>query len=109
MKRGERRRLEREEKKKKAVYNLTREQLEDLMIKTQREALAAGSFNLLLGIPVKVLKEEYWPKSYEKKLPKFIDQVFDYYEKLQNKELDEKELHALLKEFGGIELRKNER
>ena len=107
MKRGERRRLEKLEKKKKAVYNLTREQLEELLVGVQREALAAGSFNLLLAIPVKVLKEHYWPKTHQKRIPEFVDYVLDYYEKLQKKELDEEELRAYLKEFGGVELQKN--
>ena len=43
---------------------------------------------LLLTLPLEVLMDHYWPKSYAKRIPEFTEYVLEYYEKWQNDELD---------------------
>lgn len=120
MSRADYRRKNREEQKKKtATYNLTREQMDNMMRETfelmYRDELNAfkqevyeetvnDMLALLLCLPMKVLKEHYWPKSYEKKLPEFIDRVLYLYSQWQDDKLDIEELKKELWKSVGIKL-----
>ena len=59
---------------------------------------------LLLTLPLEVLMNHYWKKTYAKKLPEFLDYVLEYYEKWQEGELDMDELVKDLWEYGGIRM-----
>ena len=84
MERAERRRNAKNEKKeKKATYNLTREQLnhmvherlEDELDHMRQEAMEEAintAMLLLLTLPLKVLMDHYWKKSYTKRMPELI-------------------------------------
>lgn len=107
------------QKAKTATYNLTKEQL-DMMVKEKFELMYRNELDelkkdiyeetvndtlaLLLCLPMKILKESYWPKSYKAKLPGFIDKILDLYSKWQNDEIDIEELKNELWEDVGIKL-----
>ena len=59
---------------------------------------------LLLTLPLEVLMDHYWQKSYAKRIPKFTEQVLEYYERWQNGELDMDKLKEDLWEYGGVRL-----
>lgn len=116
MTRAEMKRAAREEKKRKtATYNLTQDQL-DAMVKEKigkdlerikKEATDEAintAMVLLLTLPLEVLMNHYWKKTYVKKLPEFLDYVLEYYEKWQDGELDMDELVKDLWEYGGIRM-----
>ena len=63
---------------------------------------------LLLTLPLEVLMDHYWPKSYAKKIPEFTNYVLEYYERWQNGELDMDELKEDLWEYGGVRLEAEE-
>lgn len=63
---------------------------------------------LLLTLPLTVLMEHYWKKSYAKRLPKFIELLLEYYEHWQNDELDMEEMKKNLWEYGGVRLEESE-
>ena len=87
MGRAERRRNAKKEKKeRKTTYNLTREQLnnmvhervEDELVRMRQEAMEEAintAMFLLLTLPLKVLMDHYWKKSYTKRMPEFINYV----------------------------------
>lgn len=116
MGRAERRRaLKNEQKAKTATYNLTREQLDamvregigDELDRVKQEAAEEAvntAMVLLLTLPLEVLMDYYWPKSYAKRIPEFTSHVLEYYEKWQNGELDMDKLREDLWEYGGIKL-----
>ena len=116
MGRAERRRnAKNERKEKKATYNLTREQLnhmvhervEDELDHMRQEAMEEAintAMLLLLTLPLKVLMDHYWNKSYTKRMPEFINYVLSYYEQWQKGELDMDELRKELWEYGGVRL-----
>ena len=115
MNRAERRRLREKEKTKTATYNFTKEQLTSMVqaqfgeeLKKARQAAADEAVNtamiLLLTLPLEVLMNHYWQKSYKQKLPEFTGYVLEYYEKWQSGELDMEKLKADLWEYGGIRL-----
>ena len=59
---------------------------------------------LVLTLPLEVLMDHYWQKSYRQRLPGFVDKVLEYYEKWQDGEIDMEDLKKDLWEFGGIKL-----
>ena len=116
MRRAELRRTQRQDKKAKtATYNLTEDQLNAMInekigdklkeVKMQATDDAVNTaMTLLLTLPLEVLMDHYWKKTYAKKIPEFTTHVLDYYNRWQNGELDIDKLKADLWEYGGVRL-----
>lgn len=115
MSRAEIRRKQREEKqKKKKVYNFTEEQLQiyldryfNTQYKKKKDEIFAECMTLTLVLPMEVLMDHYWKKSYQKKIPEFTSHVLEYFSKWENGELDIEELKKDLWEYGGVKLETN--
>lgn len=111
------RRAMREKQKKKKVYTLTQEQIDEIKDQAVQEAIKGvlkqtidEVFILLLAIPMEVLITNYWMKSAKKRIPKFIDDVLYLYKAFENDEITIQELEDDLKEFAGITIQQiNER
>lgn len=113
---AEMRRARKDEKKyKTATYTLTQEQLDKMVrdkiedeLKKVKEEATEDAVNtamvLLLTLPLEVLMDHYWTKSYAKRIPKFTDRVIEYYERWQNGELDMEKLKEDLWNYGGVKL-----
>ena len=107
MTRAEMRRVARETSKKTKTYNLTEEQIR--IIKQEATTTAVNeAMILLLTLPLEVLMDHYWQKTYDKKIPEFTNYVLEYYEMWQNGELDMDKLKQDLWEFGGVKLERSE-
>ena len=116
MNRAEMRRQKREtEKSKTATYNLTQAQLDavidaalgkriDEAKQAATEKAMAQAVTLMLVLPLEVLMDHYWKKSYAKRIPEFTQHVLEYFEKWENGELDMDELKRDLWEYGGVKL-----
>ena len=61
---------------------------------------------LLLTLPLEVLMDHYWPKSYAKKIPEFTNHVLEYYRMYENGEIDMDKLQEDLWVYGGVRLEK---
>ena len=116
MGRAERRRLEKQKGKQVKTYNLTRSQLhnavrqvtEEDLKRIKQEAMEDAintAMTLLLVLPMEVLMDHYWKKTYAKKIPEFTELVLQYYERWQNGELDMDEMKKDLWEYGGVRFR----
>lgn len=111
-KRAELRRTQREEKRANtATYNLTQAQLDAIVsekIAETKQEIYEETINtvmaLVLTLPLEVLMDHYWQKSYRQRLPGFVDKVLEYYGKWQDGEIDMEDLKKDLWEFGGIRL-----
>lgn len=115
-KRAELRRLQREEKKANtATYNLTQAQLDAIVnekigkkIAETKKEIYEDTVNtvlaLVLTLPLEVLMDHYWQKSYRQRLPGFVDKVLEYYEMWQDGKIDMDDLKKDLWEYGGIRL-----
>ena len=113
MSRAERRRAEREKAAKNRTYNFTQEQLDtyifdaiqDRLIQIKKEAAEKATNNamkLLFVLSAEVLMDNFWPKSYQRNIPKFCELLTDYYYKWQIGELDMDEMVKDLELYGGI-------
>lgn len=120
MSRAEMRRTQRSERKSKtATYNLTKSQL-DAMVQEQisgeleriKQEATDDAVNaamiLLLTLPLEVLMDHYWTKSYAKRIPEFTEYILEYYEKWQNGALDMDKLKEDLWVYGGVRLEEKE-
>ena len=81
-------------KRENTTYNLTKAQLDvmvrekigDELIRVKQEATDDAvntAMVLLLTLPLEVLMDHYWTKSYAKRIPKFTERVLEYYERWQ--------------------------
>ncbi len=112
MSRAERRRAQKnDEKSKTATYNFTKAQLDSLIkekiAEVKQEAIDEAvntAMILLLTLPLEVLMDYYWPKSYAKRIPEFTSRVLEYYERWQDGELDMEKLQEDLWKYGGVKL-----
>lgn len=112
--RAEMRRLSRQkEKDSKVRYNFTAEEIDNLvkersaklLEQIQIEALEDGigaAMVLLLTIPMVILRDEYWKKTYKQKLPKFGDQIIDMLNKWEDGEIDLEQLREDIWNDAGI-------
>ena len=101
-------------RKKTPTYNFTQEQLDKIIqdkiadeIEKAKMEAAEYAINqamlLLFVLPMEVLMDHYWVKSYAKKIPEFTEHLLEYYQMWQRDELDMDKMKADLKEYGGIE------
>ena len=113
-----RRQKKQEEKDKTATYNFTKAQLDAVIEKEVRQKLeemrdkatedAIGTAMVLLfTIPMKVLIDHYWTKSYRQKLPKFADYMLEYTNAWRDGELDIDKAREELWEYAGLRLEEN--
>lgn len=107
------------EKRKTATYNLTKAQLDDMVeeavaerINAVKKEAAEEAVNtalvLTLALPLEVLMVNYWKKTYAKRIPKFTEQVLEYYQKWESGEITMEDLQRDLWEYGGVRLEKTE-
>lgn len=112
MGRAERRRLDKTTKKT-GTYNFTKEQLHAVIYNTigddlkkakeeARQEAITVAMSLLFVLPMQVLMEHYWPKTYKKKIPEFTEYLMDYYEKYENGELDYEKIRQDLWDYAGV-------
>lgn len=88
---------------KKAINDSVKDVLETKMDDIVNDMMNT-TMALLLTIPLEVLMDHYWTKSYGKRIPEFTKHVLEYYERWQNGELDMDKLKEDLWEYGGVRL-----
>ena len=62
------------------------------------------AFLYMLAIPLNILVNDYWSKTAKRKAPKFIEEVINLYEAVQNGNVSEKELADLLEDMAGVKI-----
>jgi hypothetical protein len=108
--RAERRR---EQRQKNTRYCLTQAQI-DMMFKERfkREIAEAkveatndainAAMTLLLTLPLEVLMDHYWQKTYARRIPEFTNYILEYYQAWQDGELSMTKLKEDLWIYGGV-------
>lgn len=76
-------------------------------VAAEREAVKAEMMNIMFGIPVMVLRDKYWPKSYHRYLPTFVDHMLRYYEKWDGGLISTKEVKDVLWKDAGMQFDKD--
>lgn len=117
MTRAERRRLEKEQKKdQEKILHLTKNQFRELikeeMEKVKKETTDEAvniAMVLMFALPMKVLMDHFWVKSYERKLPEFTEWMLTYYDQWQLGEIDIENLREEIWEKAGVKLIEEDR
>ena len=119
MNRAERRRQRKADQKSPAKYTFTKEYLRSEVekavkekIQKEKDAITNNEINqdmlILFVLPMEVLMDHYWKKSYAKKIPEFTEHLLEYYESWQNGELDMDKMKQDLWEYGGIRIEESD-
>lgn len=66
--------------------------------------LARDTFKLMLCIPTNVLIADYWTKTAERRIPKFVDDCMDTYKAYTDGLIDMAEMQTMTEKFAKIKL-----
>ena len=72
--------------------------------KTIEKEATEKAFLYMLAIPLNVLFNDYWQKSAKKRAPKFIEDVMNLYDAVQQGVVSDKQLADLLDELAGVKI-----
>ena len=81
------------------VQQATKKEIE----KAQKES-TERAFLYMLAIPLNVLVNNYWPKSAKDRAPKFIQDVIDLYQAVQQGVVTDDQLAELLEAVAGVKI-----
>lgn len=114
MTRAEMRRKQKEKEKNTKVYQLTEKQLQEIRNKDYQEIrknlmkkidlISEQVFKMMLVIPTNVLINDYWEKTAEKRIPKFVDDCLSLYSSLQSGTVSMKEMQDMTEKYSKIKL-----
>ena len=102
MNRAEMRRQAKMMSKKENIYHLTQAQIDKMKEDAVQEAVDV-SFALMLAIPIERLLE-YWKKTAHIKIPKFIDECLETYEKIGEGTVKISDLIKNIEEVGKLKM-----
>ena len=85
------------------MEKIIKEQIEKEKAEIMNDAINQAML-LLLVLPMKVLMDFYWKKSYAKKIPEFTEHLLDYYAAWQEGKLDMDQMKKDLWDYGGVRL-----
>lgn len=89
------------------MEKIIKEQIEKEKAEIMNDAINQAML-LLLVLPMKVLMDFYWKKSYAKKIPEFTERLLDYYAAWQEGKLDMDQMKKDLWDYGGVRLEERE-
>ena len=82
-------------------------QMREIANKASEEGVkkaAKDAFKLMIAIPTMVLAEDYWPKTSDKRIPKFIDDCMGLYDSYEKGVVTMEELLDYVWKYGGVKL-----
>lgn len=114
--RAELRRMKREEGKRTKTYVMTAEDIENIRRQEREKAkekylkkideTSADILLMMLAIPVNVLINDYWKKTSEKRIPKFIEDCMSLYESFESGAITMSEMTEVVERFSKVKLLK---
>ena len=94
-------------KSKVRTYTLTDVEIAKMKQEAVDEAINTA-MTLLFVLPMEVLMDNFWKKTYAKKIPEFTEHLLEYYRMWQDDELDMDKMKEDLWLYGGIRLEESE-
>lgn len=94
-------------KTKVRTYTLTDVEIAKMKQEAVDEAINTA-MTLLFVLPMEVLMDNFWKKTYAKKIPEFTEHLLEYYRMWQDNELDMDKMKEDLWLYGGIRLEESE-
>ena len=94
-------------KNKVRTYTLTDVEIAKIKQEAVDEAINTA-MTLLFVLPMEVLMDNFWKKTYAKKIPEFTEHLLEYYRAWQDGELDMDKMKEDLWTYGGIRLEESD-
>lgn len=94
-------------KTKVRTYTLTDVEIAKMKQEAVDDAINTA-MTLLFVLPMEVLMDKFWKKTYDKKIPEFTEYLLEYYRMWQDDELDMDKMKEDLWLYGGIRLEESE-
>lgn len=114
MSRAEIRREQREQKKKKATFIMTEEEIMKIRkqeydrarktIHEKSDQIAEDILKMMIVIPTNVLINDYWQKTAKKRIPQFVEDCLSLYKSWAGGNVSMEEMQNLTEEYAGIKL-----
>lgn len=114
MSRAEIRREQREQKKKKATFIMTEEEIMKIRkqeydrarktIHEKSDQIAEDILKMMIVIPTNVLINDYWQKTAKKRIPQFVEDCLNLYKSWVEGNVSMEEMQNLTEEYAGIKL-----
>ena len=114
MSRAEMRRAQREQKKKKATFIMTEEEIMKIRkqeydrarktIHEKSDQIAEDILKMMIVIPTNVLINDYWQKTAKKRIPQFVEACMSLYQSWSAGTVSMDEMQRLTEEYSGIKL-----
>ena len=114
MTRAELRRLNKAENAKAKTYNMTSAQLEGLRkqeyerakkeILSRVDELSSEILKMMIVIPTNVLINDYWEKTAERRIPRFVEDCLELYDSWQKGSVSMEDMQSLTERYAKIKL-----
>lgn len=114
MNRAQRRLAEKQKPKyalnKSEVKSLAKQAWKSDVDRLKKEIYDEARIDFMLGalaLPMMVLMDHFWQKSYAQKIPKFTELLLEYYQDWEDGKLDSEKMPEDLWNYGGVRLERN--
>lgn len=114
MNRSQRRLAEKQNPKlalsKEDVKRIADKAWKDEVSALKKEIYEEARIEFMLGamvLPMMVLMDHFWQKSYAQKIPKFTELLLEYYQDWEDGKLDPEKMAEDLWNYGGVRLERN--
>ena len=114
MTRSELRRLNKAQGKKTKVYNMTAIELDNIRkqeyerakkeILSRVDELSSEILKMMIVIPTNVLINDYWEKTAERRIPKFVEDCLELYDSWQKGSVSMEDMQSLTERYAKIKL-----
>lgn len=97
--------------KKSEIKSLAKKSFQEDVDRLKEEIYEEARIDFMVGalaLPMMVLMDHFWTKSYAQKIPKFTEILLEYFHDWENGLLDSEKMEEKLWEYGGIKLLRDE-
>lgn len=96
--------------KKSEIKSLAKKAFQEDVDRLKEEIYEEARIDFMVGalaLPMMVLMEHFWQKSYAQKIPKFTELLLDYYNNWEAGIITDEKLAEDLWNYGGVRLERN--
>lgn len=97
---------------KSDIKSLARKALQADADRLKKQVYEEARINFMVGalaLPMMVLMDHFWTKSYAQKIPKFTELLLEYYNDWENGIITDEKMAEDLWEYGGVRLERNDK
>ena len=97
---------------KSEIKSLARKALQEDVDRLKQEIYEEARIDFMVGalaLPMMVLMDHFWTKSYAQKIPKFTELLLEYYNDWESGIITDEKMAEDLWNYGGVRLKRNDK